>query len=199
MADAGLLRAWWQRWRGRLQPRPFPYADAAILASPLRGMFASPSRILGAFGLGGGERVLEIGPGIGYYSCEAAARVGESGRLVCLDVQRDMLLATRRSLAARHQTAAFVEASAVVLPFRSGAFDRVLLITALGEIPERSGALREIHRILRPGGTVCVSEQLPDPDFVTPATLRAEMRAAGFVEDVTTRHLAIAYTSTWRR
>jgi ubiquinone/menaquinone biosynthesis C-methylase UbiE len=157
VAEGGIVRPWWQRLRGRLEPRPFPYSDAAMLENPLRGLFASPARVLGAFGIRPGERILEIGPGIGYYSREALARAGESGRLVCLDVQRDMLRETRRRL--RHaRTAHFVQASAVDLPFRAGAFDRVFLITVLGEIPDRSRALREIHRVLRPGaGSPCPS------------------------------------------
>ena len=197
MAEGGLLRTWWQRLRGRLEPRPCPYSDAAVLESWARGLFASPRRILGAFGIGAGERVLEVGPGIGYYSLEAAARVGAAGRLVCLDVQHEMLRETRRRLRARAQEAHFVRASAQALPFRPGTFDRTFLITVLGEIPDRSSALRELHGILRPGGRMSVCEQLPDPDFVTLATLRREMRAAGFAEVSTQRHLGIAYTSTW--
>ncbi len=199
MAEGGLLRTWWQRLRGQLQPRPCPYSDAAVLESRLRGIFGSPGRILGAFGLGPGERVLEIGPGIGYYSRDAVARVGESGRLVCLDVQREMLLETRRRLQVHERSAHFVQASAVALPFHSGTFERVFLITVLGEIPGRSRALQEIRRILRSGGRLSVSEQLPDPDFITVATLRSELRAAGFAEESTKRHFAIAYSSTWSR
>jgi ubiquinone/menaquinone biosynthesis C-methylase UbiE len=170
-----------------------------VLESPLRALFASPGRILGAFGLESGERVLEIGPGIGYYSLDVAARVGTAGRLVCLDVQRGMLAETRRRLDSAGRPARFVRASAVALPFASGSFDRALLITVLGEIPDRPGALREIHRVLRPEGRLSVSEQLPDPDFVTVAALRSELGEAGFSERSTRRHLAIAYSSTWSR
>jgi len=199
MAEGGLLRTWWRRFRGQLEPRPCPYADAAILESPLRAAFASPRRILGAFGLAPGERVLEIGPGIGYYSRDAATRIGESGRLVCLDVQREMLLENRRRLQASERMAHFVQASAIALPFGSGTFDRAFLITVLGEIPDRSQALQEIRRVLRSGGRLSVSEQLPDPDFVTVPTLRRELRNAGFAEESTKRHFAIAYSSTWTR
>jgi cyclopropane fatty-acyl-phospholipid synthase-like methyltransferase len=59
MAES-FFRAWWDRFRGRLKPVPCPFS------SPLRALVASPQRILGAFGLSAGERVLEIGPGIGY-------------------------------------------------------------------------------------------------------------------------------------
>jgi ubiquinone/menaquinone biosynthesis C-methylase UbiE len=197
MAVGGPFRTWWQRLRGQLEPRPFPYSEAAILDSPLRRAFASPARILGAFGLAAGERVLEVGCGTGYYSSAAAARVGESGRLVCLDVQQEMLLETRQRLESAGYAAHFVRANASALPFASSTFDRAFLITALGEIPERSRAIGEIRRILRARGRLSVSEQLPDPDFVTLATLRRELRDAGFSEESTRRHFAIAYSSTW--
>ena len=80
MAES-LLRAWWVRFRGRLEPGPCPYSDASVLDMPLRALVASPERVLTDFGIGAGARVLEVGPGVGYYSVEAARRVGTSGRL----------------------------------------------------------------------------------------------------------------------
>jgi ubiquinone/menaquinone biosynthesis C-methylase UbiE len=196
MAEASLLRAWWDRARGRLDPVPCPFAEAAVLESSPRAWIASPKKILGAFGLAPGDRVLEIGPGIGYYSIEAVRRVGANGRLYCLDVQRDMLRETRRRLrAADCDNAGFLHASAERLPLRSGSLDHVFLITVLGEIPDRAAALAEIRRVLRSGGRLSICEQLPDPDFVTRRTLRREL-GAGFAEEATRGHLV--YTSTWR-
>lgn len=192
-----IARAWVDRLRARLHPSPYPFAEAAFLETPLRGVFAGPRRVLAAFDLKAGECALEIGAGIGYYSLEAARRVGEGGRLICLDIQRDMLLETRGRLgAARLERAAFVQASAERLPFASASFDRVSLVTVLGEIPDRPQALREIRRVLRPGGRLSASEQLPDPDFIRPGALRRHLGAAGFVEETTARHCLLAYTST---
>lgn len=196
MAES-FFRAWWDRFHGRLKPVPCPFSKAAGLNSPLRALVASPQRTLGAFGLAVGEYVLEIGPGIGYYSLEAARRVGKSGRLTCLDIQREMLLETRRRLLQAAGEANFIQASATALPLRSGSIDHVFLITVLGEIPDRPRALAEIHRVLRPAGQLSISEQLPDPDFVTRRTLRHELREAAFVEKVTRGWLN--YTSTWRK
>jgi arsenite methyltransferase len=196
MASGSLIAAWWDRLRGRLQPEPFPFAEASMLDMPLRRFVSSPQRVLGEFGVGANERVLEIGPGIGYYSVEAARRVGAAGLLVCLDIQHAMLTAVRRRLAAAGRPAvAMVRASGLELPMRSASFDRVVLITVLGELPDRPGALRELHRVLRPGGRLSVSEQLPDPDFVTKRTLRRQLSAAGFREEATRGHFF--YTSTW--
>jgi SAM-dependent methyltransferase len=196
MADS-FLRAWWDRFRGRLEPGPCPYSDASVLEMPGRALVAGPVRVLTDFGIGSGDRVLEVGPGVGYYSVEAARRVGSGGRLLCLDLQREMLVEARKRVhEANLKAADFVAASATRLPFRSSSVDHVFLVTVLGEIPDRRLALAEFRRVLRPPGFLSVSEQLPDPDFVTRRTLRRELSAAGFVEERTRGR--IFYTSTWR-
>ena len=196
MAES-LLRSWWARFRGRLEPIPCPYSDAAVLDMPLRRLVASPERILVDFGIAVGDRVLEVGSGVGYYSVEAARRVGASGRLLCLDLQKEMLLEARRRVQRANQTGAdFIAASATQLPVASGSVDHIFLVTVLGEIPDRRRALAEFRRVLRPPGFLSISEQLPDPDFVTRKTLRQELGAAGFIEERTRGHFF--YTSTWR-
>jgi ubiquinone/menaquinone biosynthesis C-methylase UbiE len=196
MAES-ILRAWWDRLRGRLRPHPCPYSLAGALEMPGRRWVAGPRRVMRDFGLSTGEIALEIGPGTGFYSIEAANRVGPSGKLICLDVQPDMLRHARRRLEAAGRAAHLVQADARALPLRSLSVDRVLLVTILGEIPDRSSALAEVKRVLRQHGRLSVSEQFPDPDFVTPAQLRRELSAAGFVEERTKGWLW--YTSTWTR
>lgn len=193
----GLIRSWWDRLRGRLRPTPCPFSQAAALDVRARHLVAGPQRILGEFALASGERVLEIGPGIGFYSLEAARRVGTDGRLICLDLQREMLAEVRRRMrAAGENRVDFVCADAGAIPLRPGSIDHVFLITVLGEFPDRERALAEIRRVLRPGGRLSVSEQLPDPDFVTRRTLRRELGAMGLVE--VSRRGRFFYTSTWR-
>jgi ubiquinone/menaquinone biosynthesis C-methylase UbiE len=194
MAES-IVTAWWQRLRGRLRPRPCPYALAAALHVPGRRLVAGPRRVLDAASVGAGQTVLEIGCGTGFYSIAAAQRVGPSGQLVCLDLQLAMLAHARRCVEAAGQGAAYLQADAAALPLRSGCVDRVLLVTVLGEIPERAAALAEIRRVLRADGRLSVSEQFPDPDFVPRSTLRLELTRAGFVEEQT-RGL-LFYTSTW--
>ncbi|MFN7970907.1 MAG: methyltransferase domain-containing protein [Acidobacteriota bacterium] len=162
---------------------------------PGRRLVAGPERVLAFFGIRAGQAVLEVGAGTGFYSVEAARRVGASGLLVCLDVQTKMLERARARLEEAGLAARFVRADAAKMPLQSGSFDQVFLITVLGEIPDQPSALAEIRRVLRPGGRLSVSEQFPDPDFVTPGTLRRQLRAAGFSEIWTRGWLF--YTSTW--
>ena len=195
MAES-ILAAWWDRLRGRLEPRPCPYSQAAWLEVPGRRLVAGAPRVLDAFGIRPGQRVLEIGPGTGVYSVEAARRVAPAGHLVCLDLQRPMLEHTRARLAAARLTAQLVQGDATALPLRSACLDHAFLVTVLGEIPDRAAALAEIKRVLTPGGRLSVGEQFPDPDFVTSPTLRRELARAGFVEERTRGWLV--YTATWR-
>lgn len=169
---------------------------AWALELPVRGWLAGPAKILGNFGLKEGERTLEIGPGSGYYARHAIRLLGENGKLVCLDIQLEMLNLLKRKLGAEGGVVDLVQGDAGRLPIASGVFDRVYLITVLGELPDRPAALREIRRALRPGGRLSVSEQLPDPDFVRLPTLRKELSAAGFEEESTRGKWN--YTSTWR-
>jgi GNAT superfamily N-acetyltransferase/protein-L-isoaspartate O-methyltransferase len=194
VADS-ILGAWRDRLLGRLQPRPCPYSLAGTLEMPGRSLVASPERVLEAFDLTEGQTVLEIGPGTGFYSTEAARRLGPTGRLICLDVQSAMLRHTRSRLSKQGLSAEFGCADARHLPLRSGCVDRVVLISVLGEIPERARALAEIRRVLRRDGLLCVSEQFPDPDFVTRTALRRELAEAGFEERRSRGRLW--YTSSW--
>jgi len=121
-----LIRGWWDRILGRLKPTPCPISMAPVMESRARAPVASPDRILEAFHLDRGQRVPEIGPGTGFYSVETARRVGTAGCLVCLDIQKDMLIETRARLRqGREESAALVQADATMLPFRPGCFDHV--------------------------------------------------------------------------
>jgi ubiquinone/menaquinone biosynthesis C-methylase UbiE len=129
---------------------------------------------------GGGEHVLEIGPGTGYYTLELAEAVGSEGTIEVFDIQQEMLDHTVR--AAREHGLWNVNATrgdATELPYEDASFDAVVLIAVLGEIPDGDEALREAARVLRPGGRLVVGELIGDPHMVTLGALRARVEAAG--------------------
>jgi len=168
-----------------MSPTAAPYilghSDAEIRRLRLQARMLEPMtrRFLTAGGIAPGMRVLEVGPGDGYLTLAAIDRISTGGRLVCLDVQLAMLHKLRRALSSR--APALVCASGSQLPFRSQAFDLVFLSHVLGEIPDGAGALTEYARVLRPGGTLAVTEGLPDPDFIRSGHLVRMARLAGFV------------------
>ncbi len=191
-----LIRSCWARLRGKLGAKPCPYRFAWVLDLPMRAWHAGPEKIVGAFGLEAGERILEIGPGTGYYSIHASRLVGRDGAFIGLDIQLPMLLELRRrNAAADGMPMQLVQASAEAMPVLTGSLDHVFLTAVLGEIPDRPTALAEIRRVLREGGRLSVSEQLPDPDYIALRTLRRELTPLGFVEQQSRGWWA--YTSTW--
>ena len=166
--------AWW--WRRH--PSACPYSQRWMLEPPHP--FITRERLRKALGDVRGRRVLEIGPGTGYYTLPAAERVGDGGRLDIFDIQQEMLdLTTRR---ARERGLANVIATlgdARALPYDDATFDAAFLVTVLGEIPDQEAALRELARVLRPGGRLVVGELFGDPHWVAPGALRRRSEAAG--------------------
>jgi ubiquinone/menaquinone biosynthesis C-methylase UbiE len=177
LASAAILFTLGVVWRRR-HPRAFPGAFSFLLDLPLRDVVLARSTLPRRLELAPGMRVLEIGPGSGFYT---GALVGDNAdvTLTCLDLQPAMLQKLRRRLGAR--TPHLVCGSASELPFRDGSFDRITLMSVLGEVPDRSGALRECARTLSEDGRLLVAEALPDADYIAPVTLAREGTAAGLV------------------
>jgi len=61
-----------------------------LLASPLRRLVESPAKLLLPL-VKPGDRVLELGPGLGFFTLPLAGAVGPAGKIVCVDVQQGML------------------------------------------------------------------------------------------------------------
>jgi ubiquinone/menaquinone biosynthesis C-methylase UbiE len=161
-----------------VRPTAFPPWLTPILEGPMRRLVSPRERTVERAGVTRGTRVLEVGPGGGYVTELLLERVGPEGRVVCLDLQPPMLHKVRARFGPR--APGLVCASGSVLPFRPGVFDVVLLVSVLGEIPDKEGAMREFARVLRPGGALAVSEAIPDPDYVRTHVLERLRRAAGF-------------------
>lgn len=165
-----------KKWR----PLPCPYSVRWVLACPPRRRFFSPARTLDWIGLREGMRVLELGPGPGYLSIEAARRLGQTGRLYALDIQPQMLAEVRkRSLQNGTAHVELILGDATALPFRDSSLDLAFLVAVLGEVPDQEGALRELYRVLKPGGVLSVTEMLPDPDYSLPGTTAARCQRVG--------------------
>jgi ubiquinone/menaquinone biosynthesis C-methylase UbiE len=95
--------------------------------------------------------ILEIGPGPGVLLSQLAERYALA---VGLDLSPRMLRHAQHRLRKRALPDRLVEADAVRLPFVNRSFDNVVLTFVFSAIPDGQGALREMHRILRPQGRV---------------------------------------------
>lgn len=127
-----------------------------------------------------GERILEIGPGVGVHAQAIAAALRPDGVLDVLDVQQAMLdRLMRRAARSGLTNIAPRQGDAQSLPFPARMFDAAYLIGVLGEVPDAAAALRELRRVLKPTGRLIVGELLIDPDFISLPALREKGDDAG--------------------
>ncbi len=119
-----------------------------------------------------GDRLLDLGCGFGRHAFEAARR---GAAVVALDAGRaevEGVVATfvamteAGELDPARQYAAVVQGDALALPFADGAFDRIICSEVLEHIPDDRGAIDELARVLRPGGTIAVTVPRFGPELL---------------------------------
>ncbi len=118
--------------------------------------------LLEAAGLHRGERVLDVACGTGVVTRLAAEQVGSSGAVAGLDINPAML-AVARSVSSSGAAIEWHEASAESLPLADGSFDVVLSSLGLQFVPDKASALREMRRVLAPGGRLAIATVGPTP------------------------------------
>ena len=100
-------------------------------------------------------RVLDAGCGDGGLVCAAASR---GAAAIGLDPDPAMLAAARMRAGGAHVQAAFVDGRIEQIPFGNASFDIVVAVTVLCFLADASGAVREMARVLRPGGRLVLGE-----------------------------------------
>jgi ubiquinone/menaquinone biosynthesis C-methylase UbiE len=174
LAGLGTLAAalWWRR-----NPSACPYGQKFWVEAPHP--IITRGRLREVLDPQAGERILEIGPGTGYYTLDMAEWIGPQGTVEVFDIQQEFL--DHVTLAAEASGVSNVVPTlgdATDLPFEDESVDAVVLTAVLGEIPDRAAALREIERVLRPGGRLVVGELFGDPHFTTFASLQDQCGGA---------------------
>ena len=164
-----------------------------------------------------GERILDVGCGLGFYLAELVDEVGPEGAVTGVDRSEDMLAyaeAKTQDLA----NASTVLGEARALPFADASFDAALSVQVLEYVDDLDSALAELHRVLQPGGRVALWDvdwhalawhsddrermraalaawdaHLAHPDL--PRVLAQRLVAAGFTRPAVTGHAGSA--TTW--
>jgi len=175
-----LLLALWIGWRVISDRRslPCPTSLAWLLENPLTGSYHAA--VLSRLELSPGLHVLDAGCGPGLLTTAIAAAVAPQGRVLALDLQPGMIARAQ----ARAAKAGLSNIDFLVAPLGRGSlpasqFDRALLVTVLGEIPNKIAALRELRSSLKPDGFLSITEVLPDPHYQSMRTIAALADQAG--------------------
>jgi ubiquinone/menaquinone biosynthesis C-methylase UbiE len=161
---------------------PMPEFLANLIDNPLRRKIQPPGEMPIRHGIDPGMMVLEVGPGNGRYTLEIARRVGDTGKVITVDIEPKMIeRVTQRARAEGITNLEAKVANVYDLPFDDGTFDAICMIAVISEIPEPERAMREFYRVLSPSGTLAFSELLFDPDYPLAQTLirqasRADIR-----------------------
>jgi SAM-dependent methyltransferase len=158
---------------------PCPAALSWLVHNPLRRRYMRP--VLDRVGIQPGERVLELGPGPGAFTVDAARRAGPEGQIIAVDIQPEMIARVEERVQEASLTNVETHvASAYELPLESESIDRAFLVTVLPEVPDQDRALAELWRVIKPGGQLSVTEEFMDPDYPFPFETIRRVEAAGF-------------------
>lgn len=156
--------AGWQRWYDTLEAEAAGRAATRVL--------------LDQAGVRTGDTVLDVGAGYGEPGLSAAAAVGQTGHVTCLDISGDMLaFAETRARAADLDNVSFVEADIEGSDLPSQHFDVVVSRAAIMYATDPLEVLRRLYAAMRPGGRLAVSVwATPDKvAFAVPVGVMIEM------------------------
>jgi 2-polyprenyl-3-methyl-5-hydroxy-6-metoxy-1,4-benzoquinol methylase len=130
-----------------------------------------------------GMTILDVGCGPGRLTVPVARLVGQQGEVVAIDIQPGMLRRAQEKAQLENLTnIRFLHVGAGEGKIKHSQFDRALLVTVLGEIPDRIAALKEIFDALKPGGILSVTEIIFDPHFQSRGTVLRLAGSVGFRE-----------------
>lgn len=123
-------------------------------------MFSDPASNLAKLGLIDGQKIVDLGAGSGFYSVEAAKKVGSSGRVYAVDVQKNLLerlrsIATNQGIRNIEVVWGNVEKIGGT-KLRESIADRIIASNVLFQVEKPDEFCLEIKRILKPGGKVLV-------------------------------------------
>jgi 2-polyprenyl-3-methyl-5-hydroxy-6-metoxy-1,4-benzoquinol methylase len=148
---------------GRYLAQMLGYSDADIDSVPPRSLasFAGTGNPFSVGELRAGDHVIDMGCGAGFDTVIAARRVGPTGRVIAVDMTPEMVDTARRGAAEARMTNVEVhEGFAESLPADDGWADVIISNGVFNLCPNKPAVLREMHRVLKPGGRLQIGDIL---------------------------------------
>ncbi|MDK8464833.1 MerC family mercury resistance protein [Marinobacter sp. SS13-12] len=167
---------------GREALRFLGYAagDADPLPDGVAESFAGVGNPFTAHAMKPGDTTLDIGAGAGNDSLIAASKVGTEGQVIALDLTAAMTRKLRCHAGDRYPNVEVIQASAEHLPLADESIDSITSNGALNLVPDKRQAIREMFRVLRPGGRL----QLADVVINRPVNVNCDSDPRLWVECV---------------
>ena len=178
---------WLDRPEREEEEHPAEVLDSLDLR-PERDDQEKPSIVLDALKLRGGETVVDLGAGSGYFTFRIAPRVGRAGKVLAVEIQDEMLQAIRqRAQALKVTNVEAVKGSETDPNLPAKAVDLVLMVDVYHELAYPFEVMTKIHEALKPGGRVVFVEyRKEDPDVpiklvhkMSVEQVKREMKAVG--------------------
>lgn len=130
-----------------------------------------------------GMTVLDAGCGPGRLTIPVAKKLESTGNVIAMDIQDGMLDKVKNKAQKLNiNNIRYIHAGLGENKLPLAEFDRALLVTVLGEIPNRKSALQEIFSSLKPGGILSITEIILDPHYQRQSTLVNLVTSIGFEE-----------------
>ena len=138
-----------------------PWWLGYLLIAPFRRLFQNPAKIISPY-IHAGMTVLEVGPGMGFFTLDIASKVGKAGKVIAVDVQPKMLnklnqRAVQAKLSEQIETR-LAQPTSLGLSDMVGKIDFVFAFAVVHELPDLNSFWREVSQLLKPGGRLLIAE-----------------------------------------
>ena len=146
----------------------------------LRRLVQNPDRIIRPY-VGAGDRVLDVGPGIGYFTIPMAKKVGPGGKVIAADIQESMLHGiARRAERARVRGLIELYRSRPDEIYSGEPVDFILAFWMAHEVPDQQRFFAQLHGVLKSDGRFLLAEPKIHVSAKKFSSLLSEAERAGF-------------------
>lgn len=174
---------------------------------PERDAWQKPQEVVALLGDVMGKTVADLGAGTGYFLAFLSRAVGESGKVIALDIEPDMVRYMKERAARQGLKNVEVRKSEVADPgLPAGGVDRVMVVDVWHHIPERSAYGKKLLSALAPGGAVFIvdfkleSKHGPPKEHrLKPEQVMADLKEAGLVPELLQTTLTEQYVVVGRK